>query len=60
MPASPPLIVRPEMFTVFAVPTVLFVNAPEALPVISVTVSPLTTPTNAALPVFSGAVFVPS
>ena len=52
--------VRPETFTVLTVPTVLLVNAPVALPVFKFTVSPLTTPTNAALPVLSVAVFVPS
>ena len=52
--------VRPETFTGLAGPTVLFVNAPDALPVLSATVSPLTTPTSAALLVMSVAVFVPS
>ena len=48
------------MITVLAVPTVLFVNTPEAPPVFNVTTSPPTTPTSAALPVFNVAVLVPS
>ena len=41
-------------------PTVLFVNAPVAALVFNVTVSPLTKPTSAALPVFNVAFVPPS
>jgi hypothetical protein len=49
-----PLKVRPEIVTVFPEPTTSFANAPEAELVtseIADEVSPLTTPTNDALPV---------
>ena len=52
--------VRPVTLTSLPVPTVLFVNAPEAPPVFRVTSSPAATPTSVALPVLSVAVFVPS
>src|SRR5262249_62081089 len=48
-----PLIVSPLTVIVLPVPTFLSAKLPVALPVLSVTLSPLTTPTNAALPVRS-------
>ena len=48
------------MFTVLPVPMVLFVKEPVTLLVFSVTSSPPTTPTNAALPVFKVAFVPPS
>src|SRR5258706_496673 len=57
---SVPLIVKPETVTFLPVPTVLLLNVPAALPVLSVTASPDTTPTNAALLVLSVAVVLPS
>ena len=46
--------------TVLVIPTAAVANAPAALPVLRVTVSPLTTPTSAALAVFNVAVVFPS
>ena len=56
MPASAPPIVNPATVTVLAVPTAAVAKVPVALPVPSVTVSPETTPTRAALPVLNVAV----
>ena len=52
--------VRPDTVTVLLVPTFLSAKAPVALPVLSVTVSPLTTPESAALAVFRVAAVFPS
>src|SRR5207248_6810501 len=49
-----------DTVTVLPVPTFLSANAPVALPVLTVTVSPLTTPESAALVVFRVAVVFPS
>ena len=60
MPASVLLSARPLTVTVLFVPMVLEANTPVALPVAKVTLSPLTTPTNVALPKFNVAVVLPS
>src|SRR5258706_5641553 len=48
------------MVTVLALPVFLLANVPVALALFRMTVSPLTTPTNAAPPVLSVTVVVPS
>ena len=58
MLALKPLMLSPAIVTVLPVPTLLSLKVPVAPAVFKVTVSPLTTPTRAALVVFSVAVVV--
>ena len=60
MALSAPVFPIPATVTVIPVPTLALENAPVAEPVEIVTRSPDTTPTNAAVPVFSVAVVRPS
>ncbi len=60
MPDPEPLIVKPDTVTVLAVPTFLSAKTPVAPAVLSVTVSPDSTPTRAAPATFNVAVVVRS
>ena len=62
MPTSAPEMVKPDKVTVLPVPAVLLEKTPEAPLVLMLefTVSPVTTPDNAAVPVLKVAVVAPS